>query len=155
MRGKFTRSRAYWRRALDPALNLASDKIDMTNFLLSLSIIVQNRGFSMNAQAIVFTFWITNSFPCTIPKLGNERLLINIKEVFLTNMLMMKKHRVKLKQILIIKTGFSVNLPHFKENEEHIFLLWIEVKGTFSNVLEGVNKKVHYFEQFVFIWEKN
>ena len=36
------------------------------------------------------------------------RLLINVKEVFYANILMMKKHQVKIKQTLIIEIGLSV-----------------------------------------------
>ena len=40
------------------------------------------------------------------------RLLINIKEMFLANILMMREHQVKLKQTLIVEIGFSVlNYP--------------------------------------------
>ena len=36
----------------------------------------------MNAQAISFTFWIRYSFPCTIPRLGNEATDKCKREVF-------------------------------------------------------------------------
>ena len=50
------------------------------------------------------------------------RLLINVKEVFLEDILMMKKHQVNLKQRLIVEIGLSVlNHPvHKNDSNENM-----------------------------------
>ena len=77
------------------------------------------------------------------------RLLINIKETFLTNMLIMKTH-----QILIVEIGLSVlNHPIQKDSDENMnsfsnlrsminILLVLFSKGTLSDALEGVTSKI-------------
>ena len=72
------------------------------------------------------------------------RLLLNIKEIFLANMLTMKTH-----QTLIVEIGLSVlNHPIQKDSDENMnsfsnlrsmmnILLVLFSKGTLSDVLQG------------------
>ena len=76
------------------------------------------------------------------------RLLINMKETFLANILIMKTH-----QTLIVEIGLSVlNQPLQKDSDENmnsfsnlrsmiIILLVLFSKGTLSDALEGVTSK--------------
>ena len=76
------------------------------------------------------------------------RLLINIKETFLADMLIMKTH-----QTLIVEIGLSVlNHPVQKDSDESMnsfsnlrsminILLVLFSKGTLSDALEGVTSK--------------
>ena len=98
----------------------------------------------MNAQSILFTFWKSFHFHARF-KNWAMRLLMNIKETFLANLLMMETH-----QTLIVERGLSVlNNPIHKGSDENMnsfsnlrsminILLALFSKGTLSDALEGV-----------------
>ena len=65
----------------------------------------------MSAQANLPNFSIRNSFTSMIPNLA-VTLLMNTKVLLFANILMVRKHHVKLKQTWIADIEFNVLLYH-------------------------------------------